>query len=87
MAYIVTRIGTGDYDRWRPMFEQDKPQAREKARDVKVLRSLDDPNEVVIQLEFDSTNDAFEARERLLSSGVLDRFDDVTGPLVLEDAE
>ena len=87
MAYIVTRIQTGDYERWRPMFDQDKPQAREKARTVRVLRSMDDPNEVVIQLEFDSTNDAFEARERLVGSGVLDRFDDVTGPLVLEDAE
>jgi hypothetical protein len=87
MAYIVTRIQTRDYDRWRPMFEQDKPQAREKASAVRVLRSMDDPNEVVIQLEFESTNDAFEARERLVSSGVLDRFDDITGPLVLEEAE
>jgi uncharacterized protein YfaP (DUF2135 family) len=87
MAYIVTRIQTGDYNRWRPMFDQDKPQAREKARRVRVLRSLDDPNEVVIHLEFDSTNDAFEARERLVNSGVLDRFDDTTGPLVLEEAE
>jgi hypothetical protein len=40
-----------------------------------------------IHLEFDSTNDAYEARERLVSSGVLDRFGDITGPLVLEDAE
>ena len=87
MAHIVTRIQTGDYDRWRPMFEQDKPQARQKARTVRVLRSVDDPNEVVIYLDFDSVNDALEARERLVSSGVLDRFDDVTGPLVLEEAE
>jgi hypothetical protein len=87
MAYIVTRIQTGDYDRWRPMFDQDKPQAREKARTVRVLRNVDDRNEVVIQLEFESTDDAIEARDRLVSSGVLDRFDDLTGPLVLEEAE
>ena len=87
MAYIVTRIQTGDYERWRPMFDQDRPQAREKATTQRVLRNVDDPNEVVIHLEFASTEDALEARERLLSSGVLDRFEDVTGPLVLETAE
>jgi hypothetical protein len=87
MAYIVTRIHVGDYERWRPMFDQDKPKAREKATTQWVLRSVDDPNEVVIHLEFGSTADALEARERLLSSGVLDRFDDKTGPLVLEVAE
>ena len=87
MAYIVTRIQTRDYERWRPMFDQDKPLAREKATTQRVLRSVDDPNEVVIYLEFGSTEDAREARDRLVGSGVLDRFDDLTGPLVLEAAE
>jgi hypothetical protein len=27
-AFIMTRIQVGDYDRWRPMFDQDKPRAR-----------------------------------------------------------
>jgi hypothetical protein len=87
MAFIVTRIQVGDYERWRPMFDQDMPRAREKAATQRVLRSVDDPNEVVILLEFESTDDAREARERLLGSGVLDRFEDKTGPLVLEVAE
>jgi hypothetical protein len=46
---------------------------------------VDDPNEVVILLEFESVDDAVEARERILAAGVLDRFDDKTGPLVLEE--
>jgi hypothetical protein len=87
MAYIVTRIQVGDYERWRPMFDQDMPRAREKATTVRVLRSVDDPNEVVIHMEFGSADDAVEARERLVGSGVLDRFEDKTGPLVLEEAE
>jgi hypothetical protein len=87
MAFIVTRIQVGDYERWRPMFDQDQPNAREKASVQRVLRSADDPNEVVILLEFDSLEDATESRERLLGSGVLDRFEDKTGPLVLEAAE
>lgn len=85
-AFIITRIQTGDYGRWRPMFEQDQPRAREKAILQRVLRSTDDPNEVFIYLEFESLDDANEARDRLLSSGVLDRFDDKHGPNVLVDA-
>lgn len=84
MAFIVTRIQVGDYERWRPMFDQDKPRAREQATRKRILRSVDDPNEVVILLEFDSLADAQEARRRLLDAGVLDRFEDKTGPLVLE---
>ena len=85
-AFIITRIQTGDYDTWRPMFDQDRPQAREKATVQRVLRSVDDPNEVFIFLEFASVEDADEARNRLVSSGVLDRFEDTHGPTVLEEA-
>ena len=85
-AFIITRIQTGDYDRWRPMFDQDEPRAREDAVVQRVLRSTDDPNEVFIYLEFQTLEDADEARNRLESSGVLDRFDDKHGPNVLLDA-
>ena len=85
-AFIITRIQTGDYDAWRPMFDQDRPQAREKATAQRVLRNVDDPNEVFILLEFASAEDADEARSRLVSSGVLDRFEDKHGPNVLLEA-
>jgi hypothetical protein len=85
-AFIITRIQTGDYDRWRPMFDQDQPRAREKAQAQRVLRSVDEPNEVFIYLEYSSLEDANEARARLISSGVLDRFEDSHGPNVLVDA-
>lgn len=52
----------------------------------RVLRSVDDPNEVFIHLEYATVEDALEARARLLSSGVLDRFADKHGPNVLTDA-
>lgn len=85
-AFIITRIQTGNYDAWRPMFDQDRPRAREKATLQRVLRSVDDPNEVFVYLEFGSVDDANEARGRLLESGVLDRFEDKHGPNVLEEA-
>jgi hypothetical protein len=85
-AFIITRIQVGDYDAWRPMFDQDRPRAREKANAVRVFRGVDDPGQVFIVLEFDSEEDAQESRERLLASGVLDRFDDKHGPNVLVEA-
>ena len=68
------------------MFDQDKPRARENAVVQRVLRSADDPDEVFIYLEFQTLEDANEARHRLESSGVLDRFEDKHGPNVLVDA-
>jgi histidinol-phosphate/aromatic aminotransferase/cobyric acid decarboxylase-like protein len=85
-AFIITRIQTGDYEAWRPMFDHDRPRAREKATRQQVFRSVDDPNHVFIFLEFESLDDANEARDRLLQSGVLERFEDKHGPNVLEEA-
>jgi hypothetical protein len=85
-AFIITRIQTGDYDTWRPMFDQDRPGAREKAKVQRVFRNVDDPNHVFVFLEFDSEDDAKEARGRLLESGVLDRFEDKHGPNLVQEA-
>ena len=85
-AFIITRIHVGDYDAWRPMFDQDRPRAREKATVQRVFRGVDDPDHVFIVLEFASVDDAREAKERLVQSGVLDRFEDKHGPNVVEEA-
>ena len=85
-AFIITRIQVGDYDTWRPMFDQDRPQAREKAKVQRIFRSVEDPNHVFVFLEFDSVDDADEARHRLVESGVLDRFEDKHGPNVVQEA-
>ena len=85
-AFIITRIHVGDYDAWRPMFDQDRPRAREKAKVQRIFRNVDDPNHVFIFLEFASLEHANEARRRLAESGVLDRFDDKHGPNVVEEA-
>ena len=51
------------------------------------FRGVEDPNHVFIGLEFDSVDDAQEARRRLVSSGVLDRFEDKHGPNVVVEAD
>jgi len=85
-AFIITRIHVGDYDTWRPMFDQDRPQARERATIQRVFRNVDDPNHVFVFLEFGSVEEAEEAQRRLVESGVLDRFDDKHGPNVVQEA-
>ena len=87
MPFIMTRIEVGDYERWRPMFDQDVPRTREKAKSVRVFRNVDAPSEVFIEIAFESLEDAKEAQERLMSSGVLDRFSDKNGPTVVEVVE
>jgi hypothetical protein len=85
-AFIITRIHVGDYETWRPMFDQDRPRARQDATAQRVFRSADDPNQVFIFLEFSSLEDAHTAERRLLDSGVLDRFPDKHGPNVVLEA-
>ena len=87
MAFILTRLEVGDYDAWKPLFDQDFPGTRRTAVGHRLFRGSDDPNEVFVQVEFDSVEDARAARGRLLASGVLDRFPDRTGPTVVEEAE
>lgn len=86
-AFIITRIQVGDYDAWRQLFDQDRPRAREKATVKRVFRGVDDPNHVFIFLEFATLDDANESRDRLVESGVLDRFEDKHGPNVVREAE
>ena len=83
----MTRIHVGDYNAWKPMFDHDVPGARKSAKGLRIFRSVEDPNEVFIQIEFASSDDAKVARERLLASKVLDRFRDKSGPTVVEEAE
>ena len=87
MACIMTRIAVGDYDAWKPMFDQDTPGARAEATGYRLFRGVDDPDEVFVQVEFASTAEALAARDRLVASGVLDRFADRSGPTVVEEAE
>lgn len=86
MAFIITRIDTGDYDAWKRQFDQDVPRARESALGYRLYRGVDNPGEVFVQVEFASVGDARVARDRVLASGVLARFADKTEPRVVEES-
>lgn len=87
MAFMLTRVHVNDYETWKPMFDEDPAGARGRAKSHRILRSAEDPNDLFIQVEFASPEDAIAARERLLASGVLDRVEVQAGPAVAEEAE
>ena len=86
-AAITARVRVDDFDAWKPLFDQDIPNAREKALGWTLDRGTDDPNEIFIRVDFASIQDATEARDRVLSSGVLDRLRDHYGPVVIQQAD
>ena len=87
MAFIVTRINVGNYEMWKTMFDKDEPGARSNAKGHRILRSVENPGEVFIVIDFASAEDAEAGREKLLASGVLDRFPDKDLPKVVEESE
>lgn len=87
MPFILTRINVGDYDRWKTMFDQDSPGARADAKGHRIFRNADQPEEVFVMVEFDSADEARGGRDKLLASGVLDRFEDRSEPALLDEAE
>jgi hypothetical protein len=87
MAALVAVFQTGDYDAWKQMFDSDPAGRRQSAKGHRVMRSVDDPNEVFVRVDFDSADGAKEFRERLLSSGALDNVTVVKEPTIVEVAD
>lgn len=90
MATMLLNFEVDDYDVWKPLFDQD-PAGRTQsgATSHKIARSVDNPNEVFIRLEFPSVDQAKTFRERLLASGAIERggMRVISGPTVAENAE
>lgn len=90
MAIMLMNFEVDDYDTWKTMFDED-PAGRAQSGAVShaVSRSVDNPNEAFIRVEFPSVDQANAFREKLLASGALERggMRLKTGPTVAEVAE
>jgi heme-degrading monooxygenase HmoA len=82
MPYLLVRHKVEDYARWRPMY--DEHAATRKAGGStggRVFRSADNPNEVVILLEWDDLEKARQfaqsedLRQTMQRAGVVDQPD------------
>jgi hypothetical protein len=82
MPYILVRHKVADFSKWKPAYDSHLP-AREEAgiKEVRLLRNIDDPTEVVLLFEAEDLQRArdFTAspdlRERMQAAGVLDKPD------------
>jgi hypothetical protein len=87
MAAIVGVYKTSDYDSWKQMFDSDPLGRKEAGTGHRVMRSVEDPSEVFVRLDFDSVDAANAFRERLMASGVLDNVTMIKEPTVVEIAD
>ena len=87
MAFILGVFDTGDYDKWKQMFDSDPAGRKDGGKGHRVFRSVADPNKVFVSVEFGSVDDAKSFRERLLASGALDNVTVATEPTVAELAD
>jgi hypothetical protein len=79
-----------DYDAWKPGFDQDPAgRAAAGALSYKILRTVDNPNEAFIRVEFPSVEKATAFRDKLIASGAIERggMRLISGPTVAELAD
>jgi hypothetical protein len=87
MALVLLNFELDDYDAWKQLFDSDPAGRKQVAKGHRILRAVDNPNEIFVAVEYASAEDAKAVRERLLQSGVLDRFPPKGGPTIVEVAE
>jgi hypothetical protein len=88
VVFMLGHFDVGDYDTWkRDIFDKDPAGRQQIAKGHAISRSVENPNEVFVRVEFASLDDANTFRERLLSSGALDTVDVKTPPTVVESAD
>jgi hypothetical protein len=87
MAVYMLMNFDADWDEWKPVFDSDPAGRRQIAKRHSIARSVDNPNDIFLRTEYDSVDDAKALRDKLLASGVLDRFNVKTGPTIVEVAE
>jgi hypothetical protein len=87
VASLFGHFDVGDYDRWKQMFDADPAGRKQAGTGHRVYRSVDDPSDVFVAVEFASVDDAKSFRARLLASTALDNVDVKTPPTVVEEAD
>lgn len=79
MHVLRVEHAVDDYDRWKKAFDDD-PIGRKEAgvRHYRIMRAVDDPNFVMIDLEFENASEAERMHEAL--TGLWGRVDVMRDP-------
>ncbi len=86
-AFLFGHFDVGDYDSYKKMFDSDPAGRKQAAKGHQIYRSVDNPGDVFIGVEFGSVEEANAFRERLLASSALDNVTVKVEPTVVEVAD
>lgn len=87
MASLFSHFDVGDYNQWKQMFDSDPAGRKQAGQGHRIYRSVDNPGDVFVAVEFASVDDAKSFRERLLASSALDNINVKTPPTIVEEAD
>ena len=88
MTYMVANFDVGDYDKWkREVLDADPAGRKQAAKGHLISRSVENPSDIFIRVEFASVDDARSFRERLMGSSALDNVNVKTPPTIVEVAD
>src|SRR4051795_12585784 len=74
VAITLLNFEIDDYDSWKAMFDEDPAGRRASGATGHVVsRAVENPNEVFVRVEFPSVEQAKTFRERLITSGAMER--------------
>jgi hypothetical protein len=72
MSAFIVGVFEGDVDTWKERFLSDPLGRKAVAKGHTLLRGVDNPNQVFVRLEFDTTEAAQAFAEKVRSSDVLE---------------
>ena len=87
MALMLIGFDVDDYDEWKQVFDSDPAGRKAVAKGHRISRSVDNPNQIFLAVEYASADDARAVLDRLQQAQVLDRFRMTAGPAIVEVAE
>jgi hypothetical protein len=87
MAFMLISFELDNYDEWKEVFDSDPIGRKAVAKGHMILRSADNPNQIFLRVEYPTVEEAKNFRERLLATGLMERFPPAFPPTVAELAE
>jgi hypothetical protein len=87
MARMLVGFEVDNFDEWKEVFDSDPGNRRSVAKGHRIYRSIDNPTEIYLSVDYPSADDARTVLERLRESGVLERFTPTQGPTIVEVVE
>lgn len=76
-----------DFEEWKRLFDSDPGGRMAVAKGHRLSRSVENPNEIYLAVEYSSADDAKAVLTRLREAGVFERFRPLFGPSITEVAE